>query len=128
MNLLLDTCAFLWICTQPELLSPAATNAVEDENGVLNFSHASVWEIALKYRLGKLPLPEPPRIWIPEEVRFQGVELVAIDTEAIFTACELGSDHRDPFDRLIAAHAKINGLTIVSPDPAFAKLGVDVLW
>ena len=128
MKLLLDTCAFLWMCSQPDLLSSAATNAIENEHSVLHFSDASIWEIALKYRIGKLPLPDPPRIWIPEEVRFHGVELVSINIDAIFTACELDSDHRDPFDRLIAAHAEINGLTVVSPDHAFAKLGVDVIW
>ncbi|MFM9966628.1 MAG: type II toxin-antitoxin system VapC family toxin [Planctomycetaceae bacterium] len=128
MNLLLDTCAFLWMCSQPDLLSSAAADAVEDENSVLHLSHASVWEMALKYRTGKLPLPDPPRIWIPDEARFHNIELVLIDADAIFTSCEFTANHRDPFDRLIAAHAKINGLTVVSPDPAFAKLGVDVLW
>lgn len=73
-------------------------------------------------------LLDPPRIWIPEEIRFHDIELVLIDSDAIFTSCEFAGDHRDPFDRLIAAHADLNGLTVISPDPAFEKLGVDVLW
>ena len=61
MRLLLDTCVFLWLATEPARLSRVAIAALDDEQNELFLSDASVWEIALKYQAGKLPLPDAPR-------------------------------------------------------------------
>ena len=128
MRLLLDTCAFIWLSREPNQLSSDASDAIRDVENDVFLSDASIWEIVLKYHAGKLSLPVPPRQWMAENAPFFHIEPRPIQTEALFVSGELPPVHRDPFDRLISAHAKINVLTVVSPDPAFAKLGVDVLW
>ena len=128
MRLLLDTCAFIWLSREPSQLSQVACDAIRDVENNVYLSDASIWEIVLKYHAGKLSLPVPPRQWVAEHAPFFHIESLPIQTEALFVSGELPPVHRDPFDRLIAAHAEISGMTVVSPDPAFAKLGVDVLW
>ena len=66
MRLLLDTCVFLWLTTEPSRLSQAATVALDDEQNELFLSDAGIWEITLKHKAGKLPLPDAPRRWIPD--------------------------------------------------------------
>ena len=128
MRLLLDTCVFLWLTTEPSRLSLAATNALDDEQNQLFLSDVSIWEITLKHKAGKLPLPDAPRVWVPDELQFHGIQSVPIVSEAMFLAGELPGDHRDPFDRLIGAHAQHGGFQLVSPDDAFKTLGIDCLW
>lgn len=128
MRRLLDTCVFLWLATEPSKLSPAATVALDDEQNELFMSDASIWEITLKHKAGKLLLPGTPRSWIPDELQFHGIQSVPSVAENMFLACELPSDHRDPFDRLIAAHATSGSFTLVSPDAAFKLLGIECLW
>lgn len=128
MRLLLDTCTFLWLATEPTRLSLAATSAIESEQSELFLCHASVWEITLKHKSGKLPLPDLPRHWIPAELQFHAIESVPIHLDAMFLASELPGDHRDPFDRLIAARATLGSFKLVSPDPAFRTLGLECLW
>jgi PIN domain nuclease of toxin-antitoxin system len=106
---LLDTCVFLWLATEPSRLSQAATAAFDDDQNELFLSDASVWEITLKHQAGKLPLPDVPRLWVPAELQFHGIQSVPISSEAMFVATELPGDHRDPFDRLIAAQVQLGG-------------------
>jgi PIN domain nuclease of toxin-antitoxin system len=96
VRLLLDTCVFLWLATEPSKLSSAATIALDDELNELFLSDASIWEITLKHKAGKLPLPDVPRRWIPSELQFHGIQSVSIVAEAMFLACELPEVHRVP--------------------------------
>ena len=77
---------------------------------------------------GKLPLPEPPRLWIPKQVSFFQLARQTIDFEALCLCGELPAFHRDPFDRLIAAQALAHQLTIVTPDLPLHELGADTCW
>lgn len=128
MRLLLDTCVFIWLSQEPDRLSQIASETIRDDKNDVYLCDVSIWEIVLKYHAGKLPLAVSPRQWVAEHAPFFRIEALPIQAEAIFASGELPPVHRDPFDRLIAAHAEINGLVVVSPDPAFPKLGVDVLW
>ena len=128
MRLLLDTCVFLWLASEPSRLSSAATSALDDEQNELFLSDVSIWEITLKHKAGKLPLPDTPGRWVPDELQFHGIQSVPMISAAMFFAVELPGDHRDPFDRLIAAHAQLGGFQLVSPDDAFKTLGIDCLW
>ncbi len=128
MKLLLDTCAFLWLATEPARLSTAAAEAMDDEANERFLSDVTLWEISLKYFAGKLPLPETPRDWIPKQTAFFDLQPLAIDTEAIFRSGELPAVHRDPFDRLLAAQAIGGSFRFVTVDKAFDDLGVDRLW
>ena len=128
MNLLLDTCALIWLASEPERLSAAAAAAIDDPAAVLQVSHASQWEIVLKHGAGKLALPDPPRAWWGEQVRRWGLIEIPLSAEALLTGSELPAHQKDPFDRVILAQAKIAGLPVVSPDAAFPPYGIPLVW
>ena len=128
MNLLLDTCAFLWLAAEPAKLSKRARSAVDDASNVLLLSDVTVWEIVLKHQTGKLPMPEVPRAWLPKQTLFFQLQRLSIDRESIFRSGELPAIHRDPFDRLLCAQALAHDLIILTPDPPLKRLGASVLW
>jgi PIN domain nuclease of toxin-antitoxin system len=128
MRLLLDTCTFLWLTGQPAKLSAPAIAAINNPQNELFLSDTSVWEIVLKHTADKLPLPESPRIWLPKQTAFFQLQPVRISSEAIFKTADLPLVHRDPFDRLLAAQALVDGFKFISPDPPFRAFGVDCLW
>ena len=119
MNLLLDTHVFLWLQTEPERLGEHL-HLVEDRRNDLLVSAASSWEIAIKYQLGKLPLPEAPERYVPRRVRAIGAHAIAVEHSHAFAVANLPALHRDPFDRLLVAQALLLQLTIVTADPAVA--------
>ena len=125
---MLDTCAFLWLALESERLSEAAATAVNDPANALFMSDVSVWEISLKYSIGKLLLPDQPRLWLPRRLAFFQVQTMPISHKVIFRSGELPRVHNDPFDRLLAALALEENLTILSPDKPLALLGASVLW
>ncbi len=128
MKLLLDTCAFLWLATDPARLSTTVAAAIDDEANERLLSDVTLWEISLKYFVGKLPLPEPPRDWIPKQSAFFDLQPLAIDAAAIFRSGELPDVHRDPFDRLLAAQAIGGSFRLITVDNVFDDLGADRLW
>lgn len=88
----------------------------------------SVLEIALKYRVGKLPLPLRPSEWIPSRRAFFQLQEIPLTESIIFRGNELPGNHEDPFDRLIAATAIEEGATILSPDQQLGELGASRIW
>jgi len=128
VNLLLDTCAFLWLSAEPERLSGPAREAMDDPSNVLLLSDVTVWEIVLKHQAGKLPLPESPRTWLPRQTAFFDLQRQPIDLESLFRSGELPAIHRDPFDRLLCAQAIVHGFTVLTPHPPFQRLGAATLW
>ncbi|HMP72342.1 MAG TPA: type II toxin-antitoxin system VapC family toxin [Kiritimatiellia bacterium] len=128
MKILLDTCTFLWLALEPDRLSPAATSLFDDQNSTPSLSMVSVLEIALKYRVGKLPLPLRPSEWIPSRRAFFQLQEIPLTESIIFRGNELPGNHEDPFDRLIAATAIEEGATILSPDQQLGELGASRIW
>jgi PIN domain nuclease of toxin-antitoxin system len=128
MNLLLDTCVFLWLTQDPEELSPAARLAIDDTSNILWLSHASVWEVHLKHLAKKLSLPDKPRFWFSRQFAIWGVRDRPIDLDSVHLTSEFSPIHKDPFDRLIIAQAITFGLTLVSPDQYFKDYGAKVIW
>ena len=128
MSILLDTCTFLWVSQQPAMLSPAAVAVINDQSQVLYVSDVSLWEICLKHSAGKLPLPAPPRQWIPAKMAHHQFRPLALSPPAIFRSGELPRVHSDPFDRLLAAQAIEAGLTLLSPDTPLSWLGASRIW
>ena len=110
------------------MLSPSARAALNDAASELYVSDVSVLEITLKHSLGKLNLPEAPRIWISEKFAHHKLTGLALTHSAIFRSGELPRVHKDPFDRLLAAQALEEDLTILSPDSPLALLGAALLW
>lgn len=119
MKLLLDTHVFLWLQTDPDRLGEHL-QLVEDGRNALLLSAASSWEIAIKYQLGKLPLPEVPDRYVPQRMRWIGAEAVPIEHAHALAVARLPTLHRDPFDRLLVAQASLLELTLVTADPAVA--------
>lgn len=128
MRYLLDTCTFLWMCQQPEHLSQAAIARLEDPSNELFVSDVSVWEVTLKHSSGKLPLPDVPRIWIPQKFAYHQFQPLPLTHSAIYRSGELPRVHVDPFDRLLAAQAMENGMTMLSPDLPLSLLGASRVW
>ncbi len=129
MDLLIDTSVFLWaISGQQAKLSPAALQAVRDEDNRLLLSAASLWEIALKVRTGKLRLPET-REFFKEHLRRLGIDRVlAVEAVHVFRVFELPDHHRDPFDRLLVAQCQVENVPLVTSDSALTKYAIDVIW
>jgi PIN domain nuclease of toxin-antitoxin system len=128
VNLLLDTCAVLWLAADPDRLSEPARAALDDSMNRLFLSDVAVWEIVLKHQIGKLPMPEAPRTWIPKQAAFFDLQRQPIDVDSLFRSGELPATHRDPFDRLLCAQAMTHGFTLLTPDPPFQRLGATTLW
>jgi len=125
---LLDTCAFIWLTSAPGQLSAKAARMLGEESQARHMSLASVWEISLKYRTGKLPLPQAPRYWIEEQARLQNIEILDLARESLYRSTELPELHNDPFDRLIAAESLVYNLAVISPDEPFKAYGCKTIW
>jgi PIN domain nuclease of toxin-antitoxin system len=127
MRLLLDTHAWLWMIARPERLSAEARARLEDPGNELFLSAASAWEISIKYRLGKLELPEPPERLVPSRLARDGVIPLPVTVDHALRVAALPDLHRDPFDRLLVAQAQLEGLVLVTADPAIAAYGAEIL-
>lgn len=128
MTVLLDTCTFIWLCSEPEKLSNSATIALDKPSNDRALSLASVWEITLKHHSGKLPLPEQPDRWVEEQLRLQDIDVLPLQRTTLYRAGTLPPINKDPFDRVIAADALQRDLRIVSPDMSFRAYGCAVIW
>lgn len=128
MRLLVDSCTFLWLAADsPELSDKARASCTDPANDVY-LSAVSAWEIAIKYRLGRLPLPAPPPIYVPSRREWLGLERLDLDEAAAAHTSLLPELHRDPFDRALVAQAIVNGLTLVTPDPLLRAYPAPTLW
>jgi len=126
MTLLLDTQAFLWWVADDRRLSRRARTAIAATPSVL--SVASCWEMAIKASLGKLTLPHPVDRFVQQQLEVNGFTLLPLSLEAAAAVADMPFHHRDPFDRVLAAQARLGRLPIVSSDPMFAKYGVRRIW
>jgi PIN domain nuclease of toxin-antitoxin system len=128
VRILLDTCAFIWLASDPGQLGPAAKAALEDPHKERFLSLASVWEIVLKYNTGKLPLPRMPEVWIEEQARIQDITILSLERGVIYKSGTLPSIHRDPFDRMIASDSLFHKMPILTPDGPYHEYGCQVIW
>lgn len=126
MKALLDTHVWLWMLTDPGKLGQARS-LIEDGRHELCLSAASSWEIAIKYALGRLPLPSPPAVYLPDRIRSTGVKALAIEHAHALEVATLPHHHRDPFDRLLIAQAIALDMPILTSDGAFENYGVDII-
>jgi len=124
--MLLDTCALLWLAHSQTRISED-TLVKLDETPVVFIAAVSGFEIALKYRAGKLQLPVPPREWIQEILAHHQINVIGLDLEICIKATELPPIHKDPCDRFIIAAALTQKLPVVTADQRFVEYGVEVL-
>jgi PIN domain nuclease of toxin-antitoxin system len=127
MKVLLDTHVFLWAIERPALLSKKAAALIQDEDNELVLSTASLLEIALKVRTGKLRLPED-RHYFEEHMANLGVECLPIQAEHVLELLTLPDHHRDPFDRLLVAQCRTERLVLVTADKTIRRYDVKTLW
>lgn len=129
MRYLLDTHALLWALTEPAALGPQATRVIADADQRLVVSAVTAWEISTKHRLGRLPQADGiVSTYTRNLQRLEAVELT-ITAEHALLAGRLDWDHRDPFDRMLAAQAMTESLTLITKDAAFASLpGIRTIW
>ena len=128
MDLLLDTCAFIWWDSGGGNLSGRARLAMQDPANRVHLSHVSIWEMQLKHQKGKLLLRKPLADIIQEQRQQNGLLLLAIEPLDIYGLGELPPQHADPFDRLIISQAKLRGYSVVTDDGEFPKYGVPIVW
>ena len=128
MRLLLDTHALIWFTADAPGLSADAKAAIEDPDNEIMVSAVNALEIAIKHRLGKLPSAAILAEHFEREVAIEGFASLSITPTQARVAGTLFGDHGDPFDRILAAQALLEGLTIVSRDAALDGFGVTRLW
>jgi len=122
VSLLLDTHVVLWWLVDDASLSDDVKARLDDDPDVY-VSSATVWEVAIKESIGKLTGPDD----LPEEIARSGFRQLSISFEHAATAGRLPLLHRDPFDRMLVAQARCEGLTLVTRDPQIRRYEVDIL-
>jgi PIN domain nuclease of toxin-antitoxin system len=127
MRILLDTCEFLWLVSGDSNLPPDVESAVRDPQNQVFLSAVSFWEISLKYSLGKLPLPQPPAQFVPQQREKHLIAPLTLDEAAVAQLSGLPALHRDPFDRMLICQSKAYGLTLASSDSLVRQYPVALL-
>lgn len=128
MRYLLDTQAFLlWDMNTGKLPAPVF-ELLQDKSHTLFLSIASVWEIQIKHQIGKLQLGASLTTVIENQRQNNGIELLPIQLSHIVALDQLPPHHKDPFDRLLIAQARVENLTLISGDPIFKQYPVQVVW
>ncbi len=128
MNLLLDTHAFIWWYSEPEKLSKSVLAACLDVTNTLALSVASVWEMQIKAQLGKLQLTKPLSEIIQHQQEQNQLQLLPVTLPIVLALDDLPMHHRDPFDRLLIAQAKVDQFVLVSNDSQFKQYPVSLFW
>ncbi len=130
MSILIDTDVFLWAAGIDGRLSESARELLEDPELPIFFSAASAWEIAIKWSKGRLDLPSRPVDVIQNIISTAGISQLAVSLRDACAVGDLPFHHKDPFDRLLIAQARANGLRLMTADPVLERYDVDViaLW
>ena len=128
MRLLLDTHAFIWWLAGNDRLPVAARRAIFDEANEKLISAASAWEIATKYRLGKMPGAAALANDIAGAIAGEGFAELPITVSDAVRAGSLRGPHRDPFDRMLIAQALAHDLVLLSNESPFDRYGVRRMW
>jgi PIN domain nuclease of toxin-antitoxin system len=128
VKLLLDTHTLIWWLNENPRLSALAKSAISDPNNTVHVSVATAWELSIKVGLGKLPEADEIVAKFELALADEGFSLLAISVTHVRSAGTMQSPHRDPFDRLLAAQANLEDMTLVSSDAKMATLGAPLLW
>ena len=128
MRILLDTHTLLWAAFDEDSLSPRARRLIQSPDSEIIVSAATAWEITTKFRLGKLDFARDLAENFISEVTAAGYLLLSISPEHAVRAGLLPGDHKDPFDRMLAAQAIHEDMPLLSNDPQLDVFGVRREW
>jgi len=128
MKYLLDTMVWLWSVGPSRTIGAAGLEIIASSEQDIYLSAASSWEIAIKTRLGKFQLPEPPGQYVRKRLVEQGIRSLPINLNHSLLVYDLPSHHADPFDRMLICQSMTHDLAIVTPDPYIARYPIRVLW
>jgi len=127
MKILLDTHIFLWLISGDSRLPEWMKEPILNLENEVYLSIVSLWEIIVKYQLGKLPLPSPPEVYIPEQRENHMISTLSLDEESVVKLALLPDIHRDPFDRMLVCQALSKNLVIATIDPKVQAYPVPIL-
>ena len=128
MRLLLDTHALIWYYLDDPLLSKTARTLVEDVTNIKYVSPASYWELAIKVGTGKYTLTERYEDFIQHAIFDNGFLILRVEPRHTAVLVSLPLHHKDPFDRLMVAQAMVEGIPLVSADPALDAYPITRHW
>jgi len=128
MNLLLDAHAFIWLDDGRQKLSSTAAAACTNRANTLWLSAVTLWEIQIKFQIGKLKLRGSLADVLSEQERVNGLKILPLGSAHALALGDLPFHHNDPFDRMLIAQAKHEGWDIVTKDPEFKLYPVGVVW
>ena len=128
MRLLLDTHAFLWWVMDAKQMSDGARNAIGNPDNQVLLSPVCGWEIAIKTTLGRLDLPSPATDSMPEQLHRNGFGVLPVSMHHALEVSSLPTHHQDPFDRLLIAQSRSEGIPVISGDAAFRSYDVEIVW
>jgi PIN domain nuclease of toxin-antitoxin system len=128
VRLLVDTHVWLWFFLQSGRLGKEAREALTSGTTAVFLSSVSAVEIAIKWSLGRLPLPAPPSEFVPKRAALAGHESLPFTQAHALALAELPWLHKDPFDRMLVAQARAEGLTLVTADEMVRQYAVPILW
>jgi PIN domain nuclease of toxin-antitoxin system len=127
VKVLLDTHAFLWAAMEPRKLSKKVRVHLEDDQGAF-LSSASLWELAIKWRTGKLPAIAKPHVALQQALKDLNLIVIPVRASHAMRTLVLPDHHKDPFDRMLVAQAIEEGAAIATADPHIAQYAVDIFW
>ncbi len=127
MNILLDTHALLWFYSGDTQLSSTSQNLIKDTSNNCYVSIASIWEITIKYNIGKLEL-ENSLTDLFEFIKRNQISVIPIEFDHLLKLSSLPLIHRDPFDRIIIAQGISEKLTVISKDRFFSDYDLPIIW
>ena len=127
MKLLLDTHIFLWYITGDPRLPAIVLPLIRDPDNEIYLSPVSVWEIIVKHQLGKLPMPQPPATYAPQQRQRHQIKSLPLDENSVTNLGQLPALHKDPFDRMLICQAIQHDLALASVDDAVRNYSAHVL-
>ncbi len=127
MKYLIDTHTFIWFTTGDSQLSTTARKLIEDVQNEIYLSTASIWEIAIKYSMGKLNLNKTFDK-VLNDIQDNQITLLTIDFEATLILSALPFHHKDPFDRMMIAQAQQLNVPIIGKDEVFKNYAISLVW
>ena len=127
MKLLVDTHIFLWFVNDDHELNNHIKDMIEDRKNIIYLSIASLWEMSIKYNLGKLKLDKSYEEFIRKEIYETRLILLNININHLIINANLPFHHKDPFDRLIISKSIAEKIPIISVDSTFVQYSINII-